>query len=164
MSDKPHKNELLKPAEEAFLKLFKVMDYRRTKTRPQILGVENVEIINSLTCRQERTILFICAGEEETELGIHPHDLAKSLNCSIQSVSTTLEILVNKDLVLRTPNPHDRRSCCLHLTPLGRQICRAIQKGLRTVSLELLEGLSEGDREAFIRIVDHFHRHMGLEG
>ena len=88
MSDKPHKNELLKPAEEAFLKLFKVMDYRRTKTRPQILGVENVEIINSLTCRQERTILFICAGEEETELGIHPHDLAKSLNCSIQSVST----------------------------------------------------------------------------
>lgn len=163
MSDEPLKNKLLKPAEEAFLKLFKVMDYRRTKTRPQILGQENVEIINSLTCRQERTILFISAGEEETELGIHPHDLAKSLNCSIQSVSTTLEILVNKNLILRTPNPHDRRSCCLQLTPLGRQICRAIQNGLRTVSLDLLEGLTQEDREAFIRIVDHFHRHMGLE-
>lgn len=163
MADETKPMELLEPAEEAFMKLFKVMDYRRVKSRPKILGEENAEIITTLTWRQERAILSIGVGEEETELGIHPNDLAKELNCTIQSVSTTVEILVNKKLVTRSPNPHDRRSWCLHLTPLGKRICRAIKTGLQSVSLELLEGLSKKDQESFIRIVSHFHRKMGLE-
>lgn len=147
----------LEPVEEAFLKLFKMMDYRRIKTRPEALG-KNVEFISAMTCRQERVLVTI--GDSE---GLHPNDLARELDCSIQSISATIEILVNKDLVLRLPNPKDRRSCCLHLTARGKEICATIKRGLQRASHDLLDGLSVEDQEAFIRIVGHFYQVSGLE-
>lgn len=147
----------LEPVEEAFLRLFKLMDYRRIKCRPEILG-KNVEVISTMTCRQERVLVTI--GDAE---GLHPNDLARELDCSIQSISATIEILVNKELALRVPNPRDRRSCCLYLTPRGKEICATIKRGLQGVSRELLDGLTTEDQAAFIRIVGHFYHKTGLE-
>ncbi len=147
----------LEPTEEAFMRLFKLMDYRRIKSRPEALG-KYVEVISGMTCRQERVLVTIGDGE-----GLHPNDLARKLDCSIQSISATIDILVNKNLAFRVPNPNDRRSYCLYLTPCGKEVCATIKRGLQRVSHELLAGLSEEDRDAFVRIVEHFYRTTGLE-
>ena len=58
---------------KSFLKLFKMMDYRRIKTRPEALG-KNVEFISAMTGRQERVLVTI--GDSE---GLHPNDLGHEI-------------------------------------------------------------------------------------
>lgn len=52
--------------------------------------------------------------------------LAQSLRLDKSTLSRTVDGLVSKGLVSRTPNPDDRRSTLLTLTNQGKRICAAI--------------------------------------
>jgi DNA-binding MarR family transcriptional regulator len=51
--------------------------------------------------------------------GLTPKDLGKALNITTGSVTAMVDRLESKGFMLRKPNPTDRRSVLLHLSPEG---------------------------------------------
>lgn len=62
-----------------------------------------------------------------------------------------LDRLEARDLVRRTPDPHDRRNKVVALTPAGRRLLDRCRAEIRSMEDELLAGLSAADRTAFER-------------
>ena len=74
-----------------------------------------------------------------------------------------LDELEDRGLVRRDPNPADRRSYLIHLTPLGEKTRRKAAAGLAKQSDFLLQPLAQSERRQFIdsltRIADHWDTH-----
>lgn len=148
-----------KKLEEAFRQLFKVFDRLRASGAKK-MGRTNLATLVALTYRQGRALFFIAEGERSTADGIHQVDLARALNTTVPATSILVDTLVKKNLVRRFQSPNDRRSFCLRLTPRGKKVHDLAQKGIRDLAAELTDGLSEADKEAFVRVVAHFHQRL----
>lgn len=146
---------------EAFRRLLKVFEQLRV-TGAQKMGQSNMALLVSLTYRQGRALMFIAEGEKTTGDGIHQIDLARALATTVPATSVLVDVLVKKKLVKRFPSPNDRRSLCLRLTSYGQEVYETSQKNLRDLTNDLTGELSEEDREAFIRVVDHFYQKIYL--
>lgn len=70
-------------------------------------------------------------------------ELADALRCSPSTVTGVVDTMEKKDLVARQPNPEDRRSHLLVLTPKGRML-RKSSPGLE----EFYEGCAMGMSKA----------------
>jgi DNA-binding MarR family transcriptional regulator len=73
--------------------------------------------------------------------------LAERLGVVPSRLVGLLDELEARGLIERRPNPGDRRSYALHLTDQGRDVLGAIGRVAREHQQELLESLSESERQ-----------------
>lgn len=147
--------------EETFLRFCKFFDKLRL-SGAQAMGQKNFKLLVALTYRQQKSLFIVGDGEKKTEEGIHQKDLARELKTTVPATSLLVDVMVKKNLIQRLPSSKDRRSFCLRLTPFGKKTLEIIQKNIRKTSEDLLDGLSDEDKSAFIRIVDHFSQKLTI--
>ncbi|HEX2622877.1 MAG TPA: MarR family transcriptional regulator [Phototrophicaceae bacterium] len=95
------------------------------------------------------------AGEEETtlmQMGVlfqiqgrptTASELAKKRRVSLQSVSVLVQSMVERGLLVRTPNPNDRRQWLLEVTPEGLERAQITASQIIGYMADLMHGLSE---------------------
>ncbi len=69
-------------------------------------------------------------------------ELAEHLDVTCATASTTIERLVQRDFVLRSDHPQERRKIVLYLTPEGKLHLEQTQAQTRTHIADLLDGLT----------------------
>ncbi|HET6295732.1 MAG TPA: MarR family winged helix-turn-helix transcriptional regulator [Kribbella sp.] len=71
-------------------------------------------------------------------------------------ISATLDTLEVKGLVVRTPDPRDRRARRPMLTPRGRKICQRATLVTQKAEEELLGLLDPAQRQAFLDVLRYY--------
>ena len=82
-------------------------------------------------------------------------EIAKQMNKTKSASSQLIDRLVRKGFVLKSPSPHNNRSCVLSLTPLGEQVYQFHKKFDSESYHSILESLSQfslEDLETFVQI------------
>lgn len=70
-------------------------------------------------------------------------DLARKLNMSSASLTRVLDRLEERDFVIRTIDPSDRRRILVHLTPLGKDILSGIKSWYRSPVFTAISAMDE---------------------
>lgn len=81
---------------------------------------------------------------------ISVNELAELLNLDKSTISRTVEQLVTHDMIVREPDPNDRRYVTLQLTSKGEQLFGDIEKRMQAYFTEILELIPEEKREQVI--------------
>jgi len=82
-------------------------------------------------------------------------ELAAALGLQKSTVSRLVDQLAADDLAARAPNPSDRRSVLVELTPNGKQRARRLAKARRALFAGLLEQLDDDARRTVIDGLTH---------
>jgi DNA-binding MarR family transcriptional regulator len=99
-----------------------------------------------------RMILLRCLfGRSDVSM----KELASCLGVAPPSATAMVDSLVTDGLVVRKPDPQDRRGIRLRLTPKGRALMRA---GLKKVSGQLTEMFGRLTEEEQGRLIDIFRK------
>ncbi|WP_263428254.1 MarR family transcriptional regulator [Arthrobacter sp. NicSoilB8] len=75
--------------------------------------------------------------------GLTPKDLGKALNITTGSVTAMVDRLESKGFMVRKPNPTDRRSVLLHLSPEGTDAMQWANDHFAAAAAALLQKSSE---------------------
>ncbi len=90
----------------------------------------------------------------QIERGGRPGQLAQALHLPPPSVSHLLAGLEEAGLIVRRPNPEDRRSTLLELTEAGRRRLGAARGCLEAAGEAALARLNEDEKHALIRLLE----------
>jgi DNA-binding MarR family transcriptional regulator len=82
--------------------------------------------------------------------------IATYLGVAVNSVTTIIDNLEARDLVVRRRSLDDRRVVHVELTAAGRTCAEAIEKSRRLLIRTLLDRLSEEEQEVFARLLSKF--------
>jgi len=69
------------------------------------------------------------------------------------TMTSTLDLLEGRGWVERRPNPDDRRSLLIQITPTGSEAANQILAGIRKVELATLSGLTLAEREQLLDLL-----------
>ena len=69
------------------------------------------------------------------------------------TMTSTLDLLEGRGWVVRTPNPEDRRSLLVQITPKGSAAANKILAGIRKVEVATLRGLTLAEREQLLDLL-----------
>ena len=86
--------------------------------------------------------------------GARQGDLARAIGITEASLVRTVQQLERGGLVERRADEDDRRANLLHLTAEGTTLARKADKRLIELRIDLLEGVSDGDLEVAVRLLD----------
>jgi MarR family transcriptional regulator, organic hydroperoxide resistance regulator len=115
-----------------------------------------------LTYRQHRLLYRVSQGV--TSLAA----LASYGNLTLPTVSESIDGLVRRGLLIRRPDPEDRRQRHLELTELGRSACTAGQLALGKIMEELINDLPPEHRdvlhETLASVYDAATTHFKADG
>lgn len=81
-------------------------------------------------------------------------DLARAVGVTEASLVRTLHALEDAGLVVRVPDARDRRANLLRLTEEGVSHASRIDRRLAALRSELLDGVSDGELETTLRVLD----------
>jgi DNA-binding MarR family transcriptional regulator len=116
-------------------------------------------VVEGMVAMDARTYHFaILAALEESGPA---SQAALSQRCGIDrsDIVAMVNELVAQGLVVRAPDPDDRRRNIITMTPAGRQRLDQLDKVLNTIQLDLLAPLTAAEREQLIglmsRVLDH---------
>lgn len=104
---------------------------------------------SGLTIWEWRVIAVLGEGVPRTA-----QELSEAAAMDKVSVSRAVRVLVERGLISRTRNEADRRSASLRLTADGQTVYDDVAPVALAAEEELLEGMSEADVEAFLRVLD----------
>ena len=76
------------------------------------------------------------------------------------TISTQVRRLEERDLVVRRPDPADRRAVLFSATTRGRRLRRRMDAAGATLFVELLHGWTDADRQALGTLLDRFSRQL----
>ncbi len=82
-------------------------------------------------------------------------DLARAVGVTEASLVRTVHALEEAGLVIRMVDPRDRRANRLRLTENGVSHASRIDRRLAALRSELLDGVSDGELETTLRVLDH---------
>lgn len=85
-------------------------------------------------------------------------DLAKALGMSLASASALSDRLVRQGLVARRPDPSDRRSVFLHVSPTGTRTLRRLERAQTSQLTRAIRRMSGSERKAFATTLRAFLR------
>ena len=71
-------------------------------------------------------------------------------------ITATIDALETKGLVVRTPDPRDRRVRRPTLTPQGRKVCRRATAATTKAEQDLLDLLEPSQREVFLSVLRNY--------
>ena len=75
-----------------------------------------------------------------------PHELASRLRTDRSHISTYVEALLNRDLVLRVPDSADRRRVTVNLTDEGRVLVQRLMTAAATSQASFLNALTDAEQ------------------
>jgi DNA-binding MarR family transcriptional regulator len=75
-----------------------------------------------------------------------PSQVSDRVLIASATMTATLDLLERRGWIRRTPNPDDRRSTLIEITPDGRAITDQLLPGIRTVERRILSVLSQDER------------------
>lgn len=93
--------------------------------------------------------------------GITQQEIANQLQRDKSLILRTVDILLEKSLVLREINKNDRRKKILLLSPNGREKLKVLRDISRAVSDELLSGIPQKDQEIFVKTIQKIQENTG---
>lgn len=82
-----------------------------------------------------------------------PTELARHRMMTSGGMTAAIDRLVGKGLLVRAPNPADRRGSLVRLTPEGRRVVDRAMKRHVEVERSLVSALGERDRERLIALL-----------
>lgn len=90
--------------------------------------------------------------------GIEATKVADMVYFDRSTIGNVLERLERKELIVRKPGVHDRRTKALFLTPQGKVIIRKISARAPVITERILEPLAENERKAFLDMLRRLTR------
>jgi DNA-binding MarR family transcriptional regulator len=81
--------------------------------------------------------------------------LADAIKADRTRIIDTLDDLQQRGLISRDPDPADRRTRILAVTPAGRRLRDRVRRAIRREEDRLLADLPAGDRATFLRVLQH---------
>jgi DNA-binding MarR family transcriptional regulator len=79
--------------------------------------------------------------------------LADAIKADRTRIIDTLDDLQQRGLISRDPDPADRRTRILAVTPAGRRLRDRVRRAIRREEDRLLADLPAGDRATFLRVL-----------
>ncbi len=100
------------------------------------------------------------AGEPLT-----PSEIADRVLVASATMTATLDVLERRGWVRRLPNPADRRSVLVEITPEGRAVTDRVLPGIRVVEKSMMSVLTASERKQLAALLDKvLHRSAELAG
>ncbi|QWU13725.1 DNA-binding transcriptional regulator, MarR family [Paenibacillus sophorae] len=87
--------------------------------------------------------------------------VAEALGTEITTFSRQVQSLINMNLVMKTPDPNDRRVYTLSLTTEGKMIAGIIDQKMNDYLDEVFSYMTEFEKETVLRSVKLFNEAMG---
>ena len=88
------------------------------------------------------------AGEPVT-----PSQVSDRVLVASATMTATLDLLEYRGWIRRIPNPADRRSVLIEITPDGRAVADQLLPGIRTVERNILSALTPGERAHLLEML-----------
>jgi DNA-binding MarR family transcriptional regulator len=85
--------------------------------------------------------------------GVRGSELAQQLRIAPRSATEVVDALEEKGLVVRAPDPADRRATLVRLTDRGRELSEEVRRARGAESERLFERLTDRDRADLSRIL-----------
>lgn len=82
--------------------------------------------------------------------GVDQAQVAQLIAYDRATIGGVIDRLERKGFLRREINPRDRRARILHLTPEGQQVIEALRPAVALVQGDILDGLSEAERDEFL--------------
>ena len=92
-----------------------------------------------------------------TNPNITPKRLARAINVSPPNLGPLLDRLETRGLLERRPNPSDKRSQVLALTPEGRALCSKADKTANQLENEATAMLTGNERRELLRLLQKIY-------
>ena len=106
-----------------------------------------------VTPSQVRAIRVLSHDTGPDSGGVRSKELAEHLRIAPRSATEVVDALEEKGLVTRSPDPGDRRATLVSLTDRGRALAEEVRRTRGVESEQLLERLTQTDREDLARIL-----------
>ncbi|NOH97398.1 MarR family transcriptional regulator [Vibrio sp. 99-70-13A1] len=87
-------------------------------------------------------------------------DIAHFLDRDKAQVTRLLSSLFKQELIVKEPNPEDKRSQCLRITPQGQEIMEKISGVDKTIFKKMTNDITHDDLEAFERVSKAMARNL----
>ena len=110
---------------------------------------------DGVTGPQARLLLMLERSPEE-----HQGFYADLLDVEPITLCRMVDRLEDAGLVERRPDPGDRRARRLHLTGKSREKLARVRERLDEMVDEMLTGLSDGERQEFVRLLKVLHTNL----
>ena len=94
------------------------------------------------------------------EGGISVGDLSEHLLVSRQSLTGTLDLMLNKKYIKKVTNPRDKRSKLIQITPKGRTLWSNLQLPITEFYQSALEGISFDDQTSILHYLNKIISNM----
>ena len=82
-----------------------------------------------------------------------PSEIGERVLLPSASITSTLDILEQRGWVQRVPNPDDRRSVLIEITPEGRRTADQLLPGIRELEREVLSALTKKERTQLLAML-----------
>ena len=82
-----------------------------------------------------------------------PSQVADRVLIASATMTATLDLLERRGWIRRVPNPADRRSVLIEITPDGRATADQLLPGIRTVERSVLSALTPGERAQLLDLL-----------
>lgn len=102
-----------------------------------------------------RVMKAICHRPQSTT-----HSIAKLMSRDKAQIARVLNEMLEAGLIVKTPNPEDRRSHWLTPTPAGERLMTRIHELERQTAERMTAGLSEADITQFLQLINHMSDNM----
>ena len=96
------------------------------------------------------TALAVIDGATEP---LTPSQVSDRLLIASATMTATLDLLEHRGWIRRIPNPADRRSVLLEITPDGRATADQLLPGIRTVERSILSALTQDERACLLDLL-----------
>lgn len=110
----------------------------------------------------ERSAYLVLRRIAETDRA-RPTDIARSLGVEPPTVSRHLRHLEGASLVVRDPDPTDRRAFLVRLTDRGREVVTSLELARRALLCAVLGRWAPEDRRRFSTLVARFAEDLAAE-
>jgi len=99
-------------------------------------------------------VVIVTSGRTATALAVidgagaplSPSQVSDRVLVASATMTATLDLLERRGWIRRVPNPADRRSVLIEITPEGRAIADQLLPGIRTLERSIMSALTAGER------------------
>ncbi|MEJ2043092.1 MAG: MarR family transcriptional regulator [Reinekea sp.] len=104
---------------------------------------------SDLTPAQAKALLIIAKRQ-----GVKQKELADILEIQPMTMVKQLDQLAEQGLIIRVPDPNDRRAHLIHLTEDAGPYIKRVKKIINTLHKDMLQDLDEHESEQFFRLLN----------
>jgi DNA-binding MarR family transcriptional regulator len=100
-----------------------------------------------------QTAATVLAVVEGADGPLTPTQISERVLAPAASMTATLDLLERRGWIERRPNPDDRRSLLIAITPQGQDITNRLLPGIRVLERETLAVLTTRERDQLMRML-----------